>query len=220
MNASEDNKLKIINVMAASLNGRIAAFPFEGDQARRDNGFTIPDDERLLREELLLADAVITGANSLRVTRSVSNTKNNKGVYPHWFIFTQKGLEPDLEFWAQVGIPRTIVSSQKTNLTTEQLAGSLSSLQIPQEKIGAELIGFMSKSQMRRVLLFGGGHINRIFYQENLVDELKLTVAPFVFTGADAPPLISDFEGEAIKFSLLSSHIGESHVFLHYKVIK
>ena len=70
--------MKIINVMAASLDGKIAAHSKESDGARRSYGFTNKDDQEFVRQQLLTADAVITGANSLRASGSAWEVKNSR----------------------------------------------------------------------------------------------------------------------------------------------
>jgi riboflavin biosynthesis pyrimidine reductase len=214
--------MKIINVMASSLDGKIAAFPFETDAARIENGFLIPEDEQLLRDELSQADAVITGANSLRVTGTVSAIKNRKGKCPIWVIYSGHPETLHQSFWQQDQVTKILVAQEYNN--QDWLA-----------KYSGENVRFLNYGSLppagfvtdhlkqlgcSRVLLFGGGFINLMFYQERLVDELKLTLCPFVFAGLSSPCLVNSGLDASVKFDLIASHAVRSHVFLHYRVQK
>ena len=70
------------------------------------------------------------------------------------------------------------------------------------------------------VLLFGGGEINRMFYQAGLVDELRLTICPIILARNGASNLVEPQLDTPVKFQLESSHVAGSLVFLKYTVLK
>ncbi len=74
------------------------------------------------------------------------------------------------------------------------------------------------------VLIEGGGSLNFSAIQADIVDEIYLTVCPFVFGGATAPTVV-DGDGFAMQMirslRLESCHSGKfGEVFLHYTVTK
>jgi riboflavin biosynthesis pyrimidine reductase len=214
--------MKIINVMASSLDGKIAAFPLETDAARAQNGFLIPEDEQLLRDELSHADAVITGANSLRVTGTVSELKNQKGKCPIWVVYSTHPETLDQSFLRQSQVPRVLVAQEYKNqdFISQHQTESLDFISYGNAKPAAFVFDYLSRLGCSRVLLFGGGFINLMFYQERLVDELKLTLCPYIFAGLTSPCLVNPGLGQGVKFDLIASHTVRSHVFLHYRVQK
>jgi riboflavin biosynthesis pyrimidine reductase len=204
--------------MAASINGRIASFPQETDEARKKSGFIVEADEQLLRDELMNADAIITGANSLRVTRTVFENVNARGKIPTWFILTKSGLARDLEFWDQRDVCKIIASINDPFTERKSIPENSHWLKLNENAPAKTIFDDLKRRGFERVLLFGGGAINKIFYEENLVNELKLTTAPFVFGNISAPSLVDPGFGPSRNLSLLSSHAIGSHVFLNYRV--
>jgi 5-amino-6-(5-phosphoribosylamino)uracil reductase len=210
--------MKIINVMASSLDGKIAAFPQETDDERRRYGFLIPEDQQLLDDELSRADAIITGGNSLRVTGTVSVIPN-AGRTPTWVILSNHPDDFDLKFWNQRDVERIVVSMKPTRAAQDHSSKpNLKFLNYGTEHPATFIVNHLKAKGCRSVLLFGGGQINRLFYESGLVDELKLTLCPFIFAGLSSPSLVTHGVPLNVKFSLIASHPTGSHVFLHYRV--
>jgi riboflavin biosynthesis pyrimidine reductase len=73
---------------------------------------------------------------------------------------------------------------------------------------------------VRRLLVLGGSELNAALLQNNLVDELFLTIAPKVKLGRDIPTYAG---GNALprehvqKFRLVEHHAFENEVFLRYR---
>jgi riboflavin biosynthesis pyrimidine reductase len=207
------DRMKLTNLMLMSLDGEIATHPHESSQERIQAGFSSREDQELLRHEVSQSEAVIIGAQSVRVEGGILDLKNQKGVYPTWCIFTNKGLNPTLRFWKQDYIPRILISEK----TIESSDESVESLHYGEAQAGAFLMRILKKRGFERVLLLGGGELNRIFYREGLVDELKLTVAPQVI-GKGAARFVETPLERSVQLELLSCEKKVSHLFLHYKV--
>ena len=63
--------MRIINVMGASIDGRIASHPNESDAERKRYGFTNEADHAHLRRLLATCNAVIVGGHSVNVSGGV-----------------------------------------------------------------------------------------------------------------------------------------------------
>lgn len=213
--------MKIINVMASSVDGKISLHPFEADESRRRYGFTNIEDQSLVRDQLLDADAVITGANSMRASTGAWNLKNRKGRFPTWIVLSNRGLEQNLRFFSQTEIPRWLVS--RDMLPNQKFIADSGVKNViygnanPAEFIVGQL---NSDPQISTVLLFGGGEINAMFYEKDLVDELKLTVSPMIIAAKSASSLVAPSLSKPRHLRLLSSNVNSSHVFLTYKILK
>lgn len=59
-----------------------------------------------------------------------------------------------------------------------------------------EILQEFAKIGFRRILLEGGGEFNAIFFKQDLVDRLYITLCPLLIGGATAP---SFFEGQGLK---------------------
>ena len=214
--------LQIINVMAASLDGRIAAHNGETDVEREAMGFTHADDKAHLLELVRSADAVIVGGRSITASGAAFEELNAKGVVPTWVVMSKSGLPPHLPFWAQERVSKWIVSPNPLPLPP-LAAAAAAAVQVMGH--GAENPArFVQRSLIaagcRRALLFGGAALNRIFYEENLVDSLWLTVCPLILGQSGAIPLVEGGLSRPTKLSLVHSHSRGDLVFLNYHVHK
>jgi 2,5-diamino-6-(ribosylamino)-4(3H)-pyrimidinone 5'-phosphate reductase len=64
-----------------------------------------------------------------------------------------------------------------------------------------ELLGILRKKGINKILLEGGGITNWYFLKERLVDEIIITIAPFVLGGKDAISLVEGFGFDKISKS-------------------
>jgi 5-amino-6-(5-phosphoribosylamino)uracil reductase len=209
--------IKVINVMAVSLDGQISVHETESDDNRRGYNFTNKDDQDHVREQLMQADAVITGANSMRASGGAWTVRNKKGQLPTWVVVSNHNLDSNLRFWKQSEIPRWIVSQNP--LTIPKESGVINP-NYGKSPMPSFILSELSKIGVKTVLLFGGGSINAQFYQMNLVDELKLTVCPLIVGSKVGSHFINPTLPSPRQLRLLSSHVKSSHVFLNYIVLK
>ncbi len=71
------------------------------------------------------------------------------------------------------------------------------------------------------ILLEGGGNLNWSFIEHDLVDEIRITVAPLIVGGMGATSLVEgigfDKMEDALKFKLLKVSHRNNYVVLKYK---
>lgn len=210
--------MKVTNVMAVSLDGRIASRPGETDKERRALGFTNDDDRAHVEALVKAADAVIVGASSIKASGGAFEVLNDKGVHPHWFVLTRSGLPADSRFLRQEKLPRTLVSERP--LAGMKVTPTLRNVVATKESVARTTLREIDAAKLSRVLLFGGSEVNRIFYQENLVDEVILTVCPLIIGASAAVPLVAPELSRPVSLSLTSSQPRGNLVFLTYTVHK
>ncbi len=208
----------ITNVMAISLDGMIGKHALESDVERRAYDFTNLDDREFVREQLMQADAVITGANSLRASGATWQVLNDRGVNPAWIVFTTRGLDDGLEFWGQEGVRRVLVSPVPVNETLCARYGVEN--WIYPEHAAVRVVERLDKEGLCRVLLFGGGSINKIFYENNFVDFAKITVCPLIISGVKSPRFVDLGLSNPVHLTCISSVLKGDLVFLSYRVKK
>lgn len=208
----------ITNVMAISLDGMIGKHALESDSERRAYDFTNLDDKDFVREQLQHADAVVTGANSLRASGSTWVVSNDRGLNPAWIVFTTRGLDEGLGFWQQKNVRRVLVSPFPVQSALCAAAGVEN--WIFTEKDLPDFISRLSKEGLTRVLLFGGGSINKMFYENNLVDYAKITLCPLIIAGVNSPHFVDPGLSRPAHLTPISSVLKGDLVFLSYKVKK
>lgn len=208
----------ITNVMAISLDGMIGKHALESDSERRAYDFTNMDDREFVREQLEQADAVITGANSLRASGSTWVVTNDRGANPAWIVFTTRGLDEGLEFWRQKNVRRIVVSPVSVQSALCHASGVEN--WIYSEKNLPEFMARLSSEGLIRVLLFGGGAINKIFYEQGFVDFAKITLCPLIIAGLKSPHFVDAGLSRPVHLQAISSVLRGDLVFLTYKVKK
>jgi len=208
----------ITNVMAVSLDGRIASHPAERDEARQRLGFTNHDDRAHLLELLQSTDAAIVGSASMLASGGAFAGLNDRGVQPIWAVLTNRGLPEGAPFLAQAEIPRWLVSQQPLSLPPH--SGSFRTITYADESPALVLAKALQASGVERVLLFGGSEINRIFYNAGLVDHLILTLCPMILGSNAAIGLIAPPLDEPVKLALIAVQTKGNLVFLRYNVQK
>ena len=212
--------MKVINVMASSLDGCIAAHKSETDYQRSQYHLTSKADQDFVRSQIKDADAIITGANSLRASSYLRDDKNKQGKFPLWTVLTTKGLDKDLGFWGQGEFRRWLVSPEPVELYDSAVENYTYTDKNPATFVYQKL----KDAGMRNVLLFGGGRINALFYKAGLVAELRLTLSP-VIVGSIDPARLLEFgdKQEALvepkKLMLQAVEQQQSHLFLRYKIL-
>lgn len=84
-----------------------------------------------------------------------------------------------------------------------------------------KLMPFLKGLELNSILLEGGGTLNWSFIENDLIDEIRLTVAPWIIGGKDATSLVEGIGFskmiEAPKFELLEARTRNNYVILRYK---
>ena len=87
-----------------------------------------------------------------------------------------------------------------------------------------KLMPMLYNRGIRRILLEGGGNLNWSFIKNDLVDELRITIAPWMVGGKDAVSLVEG-EGyakmiECPRYSLVNVTSKDNYVILNYRKIQ
>jgi 2,5-diamino-6-(ribosylamino)-4(3H)-pyrimidinone 5'-phosphate reductase len=85
----------------------------------------------------------------------------------------------------------------------------------------AKLMPILYQKGIKKILLEGGGNLNWSFIKDNLVDEIRLTIAPWIVGGKDAISLVEG-EGftkmiESPRYILSDVNHRSNYVILIYK---
>ncbi|MFW9866572.1 MAG: 2,5-diamino-6-(ribosylamino)-4(3H)-pyrimidinone 5'-phosphate reductase [Candidatus Thorarchaeota archaeon] len=84
-----------------------------------------------------------------------------------------------------------------------------------------KLMPLLKDYEIQTILLEGGGNLNWSFIKEDLINEIRLTVAPWIVGGKDAISLVEGIGfkkmSEAKRFDLFESRHRNNYVLLTYK---
>ena len=208
--------MQIINVMGASIDGRIASHPNEADAERKRYGFTNEADHAHLRRLLATCDAVIVGGHSVNVSGGVMEVQREDGVYPTWVLCSNSGFASAQPIWSQPNTPKWLVSREA--LAEDRCPGGVRNVVYGGEGVAKAAVEACRAAGFERVLLFGGGIINREFYAAGVVDELILTVCPVLVGRSSGVPVVAPELDVPVHLELIQTETEGDLVFLHYLV--
>jgi 5-amino-6-(5-phosphoribosylamino)uracil reductase len=206
--------MRIINVMAVSLDGMSARYPGETDTERHAYGFGSLVDFDFLEKTIQTSDAVIVGKGSVE-KNGLIDTKSEDGAYPDWFVFTNSGFPEDHNA-IKNKVPVTLVS--RKILPAHNYFHGADKIIFGDGNPVQTLIDELQRKGKKTVLLLGGGTLNQLFYKERRVDELFLTLCPVILAGNNSVDFVKPSLPEPVQLVLKSSKVDGNLVFLKYRV--
>ncbi|OQX19043.1 MAG: 2,5-diamino-6-(ribosylamino)-4(3H)-pyrimidinone 5'-phosphate reductase [Candidatus Altiarchaeales archaeon A3] len=165
----------IILNMAMSLDGRIArkgervVFSNELDKARRDE----------IRKSV---DGIMVGINTVLIDNPKLTISEKREENPARIVIDSHGKVPDganvLDNKAKNIV---VVSMDAQPYRIEELAKKTSVIVCGDDEVDmVKLMDELYKRGMKRILLEGGGHLNKSMIEANLIDEIYVAIAPVV----------------------------------------
>ena len=203
--------MRITNVMGVSLDGAIAAFNGESDTARVAYGFHGAEDAAHVREMLRSADAVLVGGGSVEASGGVMEVVNDRGVHPTWMLVTRTGFAEDSPVWSAPRTPKWMLSPHAIPLERSAPAARC--------VVGTLSDWLAAARAFERIVLFGGGQINRMCYEAGVVDAAVFTVCPVLLGTASAVPVVAPELKRPVQFRLDHARTSGNFAFLHYTVL-
>tara|TARA_Y100000766_G_C18775904_1_gene540732 strand:- start:233 stop:886 length:654 start_codon:yes stop_codon:yes gene_type:complete len=168
-------------IIASSLDGRIA-FPHGGESHLGSK-----KDRQLLDENLSTVDATIFGMGTLKAHQSTYLVKNHyengeikisKDQPISIVASNRKRFNKDWNYFKQP-IQRWLISSNKKDVRAKLEFDK----EITYNNSWYETLLRIKKEGINRIALLGGAKLINSFVKENLVDEIKLTIAPRIIGG-------------------------------------
>ncbi|RME92872.1 MAG: hypothetical protein D6767_02250 [Candidatus Hydrogenedentota bacterium] len=206
-------KQKLRLNMAQSLDGHII---------QPDGHWKLGSAEDKRRMDMLRkwADALIYSRKSLMADNPNLFIRRNpkSGLHPVPIIvsFSGKPLPQSLRVF-QKPHPSGEYWIHKSNFSKHSLPKSW---KIYSFETVADIVHSLKERNFYHLLLEGGGYLNGLFLQENLIDEIFMTLVPYVWGGQSTDRMIvtKSFLQEK-KLRLLSFHRRSDEIFLRYKII-
>jgi 5-amino-6-(5-phosphoribosylamino)uracil reductase len=221
-------------ILAMTADGKIA------DHQHGAARFGSVHDQHHLEHQVSLADAVLFGAGTLRAygtTMSVSNPlllqgrkRRSQSPQPIQIVVSASGdLNPQMRFFQQP-IPRWLITlpgngdQWQSNSEFERI---VIAPMMARENNHNSIINWTDTFQqlaglgLQRLAILGGGELVAALFDEDLIDELWLTICPLIFGGKSAPTPVGGtgfIQSQGKKLQLLEVKQIEQELFLHYQV--
>ena len=177
----------IILSAAVSIDGKIATYSGESNLSSKMDLIRL---HRLRRD----VDAILVGKNTINVDDPLLTVRHVKGKNPIRIILDSSGT-----ISVNSKIVKTANKISTILVIAERAPRNISKLgkkrveiiRCGRDKIDLKkLLNILQKRGISKILLEGGGITNWYFLKEKLVDELILTVTPYILGGKDAISLV------------------------------
>ncbi len=214
-------------ILALTADGKIA--DYKNSPAR----FGSITDKQHLEKQIASADGVIFGAGTLRAygtSLSITNPElieerqeQEKPTQPIQIVCSASGeFNPQLKFFRQP-LPRWLITTEIGAALWQNKSEFERILVTPNCGHWIITLNQLQQLGINKLAILGGGKLIASLFEENLIDELWLTVCPFIFGGQNAPTPVAGkgfLQSQAIKLKLLEVRQIQQEVFLHYSVNK
>jgi 2,5-diamino-6-(ribosylamino)-4(3H)-pyrimidinone 5'-phosphate reductase len=205
----------VIISAAISIDGKIAT------HAGRSNLSSTKDLIRVhsLRKSV---DAILVGKNTINSDNPLLTVRYVKGKNPIRIIFDpQGGLSSESKvFKTAKKIPTILVTLETTPRNVERfIAKRVQVIKCGRKRIDVKkLLQILKQQGIKRILVEGGGTTNWYFFKERLVDEIIITVTPYVIGGSTAISLVegTGFEKISNSFKLKKIKRMQNELILQY----
>ncbi len=213
------SKRLVFSNLATSLDGHIA----ERNNPSRLLG--TPYDRQMMKKIRQSADVVIFGAATLRAHPFVIKVKNTHKKYIINAVVSKSGdLDPSWDFWKDPEVIRFVFTTKEGFRKAAEACGDRafvvetgSGSANPQKILEA-----LERVGAKRIWLEGGGEIMQLFLEASCLDEMYLTLTPWLIGGAANPSLVTGANTLSPWRStqILSSKKVKNEIYLHLKVLK
>ena len=199
--------------------------------------FTSREDKQFLFRQRALSDAVIIGHSTLKrdnVRLGISEelraqrTKRGQTAAPLRVIVSREGrIDSQLKLFQSEISPILIFSTKKmprdVRKTLREKKANLH-LSDTEDVDLREMLRILQRDhKVRRIACEGGPILFRSMLELGLIDELNLTIAPYMFGGANAPTLTGlakEFLPKSVHCSLKNMRVVGDECFLTYRLRK
>jgi len=167
-------------------------------------------------------DAILIGKNTVNVDNPSLTVRHVKGKNPIRIILDPNG---SLSLKSKVirtakKTPTILVVSENASKNVEKfVAKGAQVIRCGKKTINIKkLLQILGKRGIKRIVVEGGGTTNWYFFKEKLVDEIIITVTPYVLGGNTAVSLVEGvgFENISNSFKLKKIKKIQNELVLHY----
>ena len=204
-----------------------AAMTLDGKITTRsgDSNISSPTDLKRLHKLRTHVDAVMIGSVTQLSDNPLLTVRRVRGRNPTRIVIDSAARTPsDSKILTVKGATIIAVSAKapQSRVQKLQMAGA-KIVQCGTNHVNLKaLMPRLRDLGIRTVLLEGGGGLNWHMLENNLVDELRITIAPFLVGGETAKTLVEGVGvgrmSQAIKLSLKSTTRNKNEMILGYKV--
>jgi riboflavin-specific deaminase-like protein len=197
--------------------------------------FTSREDKLHLFRQRAMADAVLVGHSTLKqdnvrlglpqAALREARVKRGQTSYPIRVIVSNEGkINNRLNIFQSEISPVIIFSTRQMPAKYQQALRERATLHLTRAQ-HVDLRGMLrtlrDKYKIRTIACEGGPTLFRALLERGLIDQLNLTIAPYLFGGAEAPTLTGlsrEFLPASVHCSLIDMRVVGEECFLTYRI--
>jgi 2,5-diamino-6-(ribosylamino)-4(3H)-pyrimidinone 5'-phosphate reductase len=215
--------------MAMTADGKITS------ASRQYPKFTSAHDRKTMDRLRAEADALLVGAGTLRADDPALHVRDDEmrdyrrslgkpEDLARVAVTSSLDLDPGLRFFREGSQPRIVATVEEApEERSRELAAVAEIWRVGRGRVDLpELLARLRTRGVERLLVEGGGELNWTFVEQDLLDELYVTIAPVLLGGRDAPTLL---EGEGmgmggqVRLRLVSVERHDDELYCRYEVV-
>ena len=199
--------------------------------------FTSREDKAHLMRQRSLGDAVLIGHTTLERDNvrlglpqselREARIKRGQTPYPLRVIVSNEGkIDSRLNIFQTDISPVIIFSTTRMPRKFRSALMEKATLHLSKSRhvdLAAMLQTLRKEYQVRTIACEGGATLFRSLLEQNLVDQLSLTLAPYLFGGANAPTLTGlskEFLPKSVPCRLIDMRVIGDECFLRYRIMR
>lgn len=198
--------------------------------------FTSREDKLHLFRQRALSDAVLVGHTTvehdnvrLGLPDSLQKERIKRGRTPapiRVIVSNTGRIQKRLKIFQSDISPVIVFSTSRMPRAYQADLGERATLHLSKSKrvdLSAMLQMLQKKYGVKKVACEGGAKLFRSLLEQGLVDQLNVTIAPYLFGGADAPTLTGldkSFLSASVACRLISVRVVGEECFLSYRIKK
>jgi len=214
----EKSRPKVILSAAITIDGKIASKTGDSKLSSKKDKIRI----HKLRSKV---DAILVGSNTIKKDDPLLTVRYTKGKNPLRIILDSKAnIDQKSQIIKTCKIVPTIIAISKQ--ASKNNIARLKKYPIEIIESGNKLVNIknllriLSKKKIKTILVEGGGTVNWEFVKQGLVDEIIITITPYLIGGKNAITLV-DGDGFSLiqksrKLKLKKSYRLGNEIILHY----
>lgn len=201
-----------------------AAISIDGKIATRTGKSNLSSKRDLIRIHNLRknVDAILIGKNTVNIDNPLLTVRYVKGKNPIRVILDPKGslsLKSKVINTAKKTHTILVVSENAPKNVERFIVKGVEIIRCGKKKINIKrLLKILGEKGVKRIVVEGGGTTNWYFFKEKLVDEIVITVTPYILGGSNAISLVEGvgFGNVSNSFKLKKIEKLQNEIVLHY----
>jgi 2,5-diamino-6-(ribosylamino)-4(3H)-pyrimidinone 5'-phosphate reductase len=184
--------------------------------------------EVLLHQIRADSDAIMVGANTIRIDNSFLTVRHVPGKNPIRVIPSSKAdISPEANVLSPDAPTIIAVSSLADREKCSQLAKKGARVEICGEdsvNLPALMKLLYEKYDVKSLMIEGGSTLNGHMFQEGLIDDLVLIHLPFIAGGEDTPSLVTGLSPkdvtDLLKLELVTQYLAGDNLITKWNVLR